>query len=260
MTPGEPDLVAELRSAGCVFAEDEAAVLIASAGSPGELRDLVAARVAGQPLEHVVGWVEFDGLRLAVRPGVFVPRQRTILLARQAVALAAELPGSPLVVELCCGAGAVGALVHQRVPRARLLAGDIDPAAAACARLNLPGIDVVGGDLFELLPATLAGRIDVLAANAPYVPTQEIAFMPPEARDHEPLVALDGGEDGTSLHARLASGARRWLAPGGWLLIEAGRRQAARTVRLLDEAGLETDIVTDDDLDATIVRGRSPRS
>src|SRR5919198_868550 len=100
------EIVSRLRAAGCVFAEDEALLLISAAGSPGELAAMVDRRIAGLPLEHVLGWAEFCGLRIAVDPEVFVPRRRTELLVRQAIALAR--PGA-VVVDLCCGSGAVGA-------------------------------------------------------------------------------------------------------------------------------------------------------
>src|SRR5690606_31702571 len=110
------------------------------------------------------------------------------------------------------GTGAVGAAVLAAAGEAvaELHAADVDPAAVACARTNLPTAQVHAGDLWDALPAALRGRVDVVAANAPYVPTDEIATMPPEARDHEARVALDGGPDGLELHRRVAAGARDW--------------------------------------------------
>ena len=99
----------------------------------------------------------------------------------------------------------------------------------------------VEGDLYDALPADLRGRIDVVAVNAPYVPTDAIATMPPEARDHEPRVALDGGADGLDLHRRVLAEAGPWLAPGGAVVIETSRSQAAGTVAPLHDAGFERD-------------------
>ena len=248
-------VVARLRAAGCVFAEEEAALLLAA---DGELDDLVARRVAGEPLEQVLGWAEFCGLRIAVEPGVFVPRRRTELLAVTAAALAG--PGA-VVVDLCCGTGAVGAVVADAVPGVLLMATDLDPAAVACARRNVEprGGRVVVGDLFGALPDELRGRVDVLAVNAPYVPTDAIALMPPEARDHEARLALDGGDDGVAVHRRVAAGVRSWLSPGGVLLIETSERQAPLTVAALASAGLGTEVLRDDDRDATVVTGRLSR-
>ncbi|MGH3716164.1 MAG: putative protein N(5)-glutamine methyltransferase, partial [Micromonosporaceae bacterium] len=102
-------LVARLRAAGCVYAEDEADLLLAGAASPAELAAMVEQRVGGLPLEHVLGWVEFAGIRVGVAPGVFVPRRRTELLVREAVAALSAQPRPATVVDLCCGCGALGA-------------------------------------------------------------------------------------------------------------------------------------------------------
>lgn len=250
-------LVGRLRAAGCVFAEDEAALLLEAAGSADELAALVARRVAGEPLEQVLGWVEFAGLRLVVEPGVFVPRRRTELMVREADRL---LTGreAPVAVDLCCGCGAVAAALLAALGGLDVHAADIDQAAVACARRNLPAHRVHQGDLYDALPATLRGRVDVLAVNTPYVPTAAIATMPPEARDHEPAVALDGGPDGLDVARRVAADARSWLAPGASLIVETSRAQAPVLAELFASYGLEARMVTDEDLDATMVVGRSP--
>ncbi len=253
-------LVARLRGAGCVFAEDEAALLVAEARDAAELDAMTARRVAGEPLEQVVGWAGFRGLRIGVEPGVFVPRARTGLLVREAVrALRGDAAGDgPVVVDLCCGTGAVGLAVAAERPGVALWAVDLDPAAVACARRNAAALGpadatVLLGDLDAPLPAALEGRVDVLVANAPYVPTAEIAHMPTEARDHEPRVALDGGADGVDLHRRVAASAPRWLAPGGHLLVETSVRQAGATAAACEGQGLTVRVVHDDDLDGTVV-------
>ena len=247
-------LVGTLRAAGCVFAEEEAEVLAASAGSAEELAAMLARRVAGVPLEHVVGWAEFRGLRIAVEEGVFVPRRRTELLVEQGVALA---PPGGVLVDLCCGSGAVATALAVELPGAEVHAADVDPAAVRCARRNLEprGGHVHEGDLDAALPADLRGRVDVLLANAPYVPTAEVPLMPPEARDHEPLVALDGGADGLDLHRRIAALAPRWLHPGGYLLIETSRRQAPGTAAAMVVHGMGTALTHSAELDATVVVG-----
>jgi len=252
-----PAVVARLRAAGCVFAEDEARLLAAAARTPAELTALVERRVAGLPLEQVLGWAEFCGLRVAVEPGVFVPRPRTELLVRQAVALAR--PGA-VVVDLCCGSGAVGLAVAGALCRAELHAVDVDPVAVRCARANLAaaGGTVYQGDLYAPLPARLRGRVDVLVANAPYVPTDAIGLLPPEARLHEPRVALDGGADGLDVQRRVAAGAPPWLAPRGALLIETSAQQADRTAAGAAAAGLAPRVTTADDLDATVVIATRP--
>lgn len=248
------DTVTRLRAAGCVFAEDEAALLIRAARTPGELAGMLDRRVAGEPLEHVLGWVEFLGQRIALEPGVFVPRRRTEFLAGQAAALAG--PGA-VVVDLCCGSGAIAAAIGSARPHVELYAVDVDPAAVRCARRNLAALGgrVYQGDLCEPLPAALRGRVDVLVANVPYVPTDAIGMMPPEARDHEPRVALDGGADGLNVLRRVSRQAPAWLAPGGALLIETGEEQAPRAADAFTLAGLSTRVAGSEDCGATVVIG-----
>src|SRR5215212_10174454 len=151
-------LVAQLRSAGCVFAEDEARLLRAQARTAPELASMAARRVAGEPLEHVLGWAEFAGLRVAVEPGVFVPRHRSEFLVEQAAGAA---PHARVVVDLCCGSGAVGAALLERLGDVELHAADVDDAAVRCARRTLAGRGEVHlGDLWAALPASLRGRVD----------------------------------------------------------------------------------------------------
>lgn len=254
--PDRASLAARLRAAGCVFAEDEAALLLEAAQAGRDLEPLVVRREAGEPLEHVLGWAEFGGLRVAVESGVFVPRHRSEFLAE----LAAEaLPADGVLVELCCGAAAIALWVATRVPGIEVHAADIDPVAVRVAAANLAGIpgSVAVGDLFEGLPADLRGRVDVLVANAPYVPTDEVEFMPRDARDHEPRHTLDGGPDGLDLHRRIAAEARGWLRPGGVLLIESSQRQGPAALDILRSARLTAALLEDDDREATVVVGRA---
>jgi release factor glutamine methyltransferase len=253
-------LVARLRAAGCVFAEDEAELLVAEARTPAELDAMVERRVAGLPLEHVLGWAEFCGVRIAVDPGVFVPRQRTEFLARQAIDLAAQFE-LPVVVDLCCGSGALGAVLAANLGAIDLYAADIDPIAVRCARRNIPGEGRVSeGDLYEALPGALRGTVAILVANVPYVPTAEIPLMPSEARLYEPRVALDGGADGLDLVRRVAAEASGWLAPGGHLLVETGERQAPAAVAIFVAGGLLALVTGSDELEATVVVGTRLRS
>jgi release factor glutamine methyltransferase len=247
------EIVARLWTAGCVFASEEAEVLLSSATSPRELESMVAKRVAGAPLEHIVGWVEFCGRRVEVDLGVFVPRRRTEFLARKAVEVT---PAGAVVLDMCCGSGAVAAAVLGKVPAAEVHAVDIDAAAVKCARRNLPLSHVYQGDLYEPLPLSLRGRVRTLTANAPYVPSGAIGTMPPEARDYEPRVALDGGDDGLEIHRRLIAGASAWLAPGGYLIIETSEGQAPLAMEALGRNGFTAAVETCDELDATIVTGR----
>ncbi|MEU9860239.1 putative protein N(5)-glutamine methyltransferase [Streptomyces sp. NPDC047971] len=244
--------VSRLRAAGCVFAEDEAELLFSSAHSADDVGTMVERRAAGLPIEHVVGWAAFSGLRISVDPGVFVPRRRTEFLVEHAVALAG--PGA-LCVDLCCGSGAAGAVLLSAVEGAEVYASDIEAAAVRCARRNVEprGGRVFEGDLFAPLPRELRGRVEVLVANVPYVPTDEVGLLPPEAREHEPLVALDGGSDGLDVLRRVAAEAADWLAPGGHLLVETSERQAIRAVEVLAPHGLTPRLVSSEERYATAV-------
>jgi release factor glutamine methyltransferase len=252
----DPLIVARLRAAGCVFAEDEARLLISAARSPGELEAMVDRRASGLPIEQVLGWAEFCGLRIAVDPGVFVPRRRTEFLVRQAAAVARP---RVIVVDLCCGAGAIGAALAAAVDRAEVHAVDIDPAAVLCARRNVPG-HVYQGDLYQPLPGRLRSQVHILAANVPYVPSAQISLLPAEARAHEPLVALDGGADGLDVLRRVAAGAPAWLAPGGYLLVETSERQAPQAAAAFMASGLNPRVVSSAEFGATVVIGRLPAS
>jgi release factor glutamine methyltransferase len=267
-------IATRLRACGCVFAEDEARLLISAARTPADLAAMVDRRAAGLPLEQVLGWAEFCGLRIAVDPGVFVPRRRTEFLVHQAVTLASQgvhttaqasddqtftSAGPLVVVDLCCGSGAVGAALAAAFGRAELHAVELDPAAVRCARRNVAaGATVYQGDLYQPLPARLRGRVNILVANAPYVPTGEVALLPAEARVHEPLLALDGGGDGLSILRRVIAGAPDWLVPGGCLLVEATQRQWPELAKALTEAGLTPRLATCDELNGTVVIGVKP--
>ena len=255
------DVVARLRAAGCVFAEEEAGLLAEAATSvtgvdEAKLESLVERRVAGIPLEHLVGWAEFAGLRIAVGDGVFVPRRRTEFLAAQAIDSART--AHPVVVDLCCGTGAVAAAIGAALPAAELIASDIDPDATRYASLNLAERgSVFTGDLFDALPPWLLGRVEILVANAPYVPTDDIATMPSEARVHEHRVALDGGADGLDLQRRIIAGVARWLAPQATVLIETSARQADTTLQLLRDAGFDAHAEYSEEHEATVAIGRA---
>lgn len=307
---GSDPVVDQLRAAGCVFAEDEAVLLRAEAADAATLEKMINRRIAGVPLEQIVGWAEFCGQRFTVRPGVFVPRKRTELLVRTAADRCR--PGETMV-DLCSGVGAIAAAVLAMVSPLELYCTEIDPGAVSCARHNLGGrcqtgptarrpgtlgaasapdylprqahllqcttaptwtplatapfnttlpavrATVLNGDLFDPLPPALRGSVAMITANAPYVPTAEISFMPSEARDHELLAALDGGIDGLDLHRRIIDQAPTWLADGGWLLIETGREQADLDLELLAAAGFDGSTIIDDEIDGTVVAGQLAR-
>jgi release factor glutamine methyltransferase len=244
----------ELAAAGCVSAAAEADWLLEEATDPegsGEprggapvsqeaLRAMVTRRVAGEPLQYVIGWAPFGRLRLAVGPGVFVPRPETEGLADRAASRLRTLPSPRTAVDLCTGSGAIACYLASEAPGTRVLATELDPGALAWARVNADryGVGLLAGDLDAPLPPELAGRVDVVCANVPYVPSEAIATLPTDVRDHEPRLSLDGGPDGLDLFRRLAERAGHWLAPGGWLYGEIGEDQAEEAAALLTAAGL----------------------
>jgi release factor glutamine methyltransferase len=223
---------------------------------------LVAERARRVPLQHLTGWVAIGGITLVVGPGVFVPRPETELVAYRAARHLRAVAGPATAVDLCTGSGAIACFLREAVPGARLLATEVDRAALAWARRNLGDRDVelLEGDLDEPLPEELHGRIDVLVANVPYVPSGQIPLLPHDVRVHEPLVALDGGAEGLDVFARVVERAGRWLAPGGWLICEIGDDQDDAATALLEKAGFE-EIAVMPDLTGRIrmVEGRWPR-
>jgi release factor glutamine methyltransferase len=248
------EAIARLRASGCVFAEDEAAVLAeAAAKDPQALATLVERRAQGEPLEQVVGYADFAGVRVRLSPGVFVPRVRSELLVRVAVA---ENP--QIALDLCCGSGALGLAITAQMKGIALYSSDIDPTAVRTARENLT-TPVYEGDLFTPIPQELKGRIDVLIANVPYVATAHIPLLPAEARDHEPRTALDGGPDGLEVFRRITAEALTWLAPNGVLLSEITDAQLTAATEAVNQAGLDADSIYDDDLEARVIRGRRTR-
>ena len=240
------DLVAALRAAGCVFAEQEAALLEKAASSPDALDGMLSRRLRGEPLEVILGWAEFCGMRVAVGPGVFVPRTRSGLLVDIAVGTSPRV-----VVDLCCGSGAIGAAIRASVPGVEVYGFDIDPVAVGFAIRN--GVRSAVSDLFDAVPESLRGRIDVVVMSPPYVPTAHLVTMPSEARNHEPAQALDGGADGLAIVRRALEAAAPWLVPDGLFIFDVGRRQADSACRLAEALGWTATVQLDDERDSTAV-------
>lgn len=226
MTAHLDGVAARLRAAGCVYAEQEAGILVeAAGGDDAALETLVARRVAGVPLEPLVGWVQFGSLRLEVGPRVFVPRQRSLQLARAAVRVARE-QARPVVLEPYSGVAPIAASVAAVAPAAELHVADIDPNALRYARRNLPATaGVHESDGLAGVPSSLRGRLTLVASVPPYVPTTATDFIPREALDHEPGAALFAGSDGLDHVRDLVDELLGWLAPNGVALIELNRQQ-----------------------------------
>jgi release factor glutamine methyltransferase len=248
-------VAARLRLAGCVYAEDEAELLITHASNEYELSEMIAKREEGIPLEQILGWAEFCGLKVRIAPGVFIPRQRTEFLVSQALALAHP---NDVVLDLCCGSGAIGLVILSELRTIKLLASDIDASAIRCAKenLDLPGAQVFEADLFDGIPDIWVGKINILVANAPYVPSNAIEMMPRESRLHENRISLDGGTDGLTIQRRIAELAQLWLAPNGYLLVETSERQSTLTSKIFESNGLKTDIIFSEEHESSVVIGK----
>jgi release factor glutamine methyltransferase len=216
--PSAADLVARLRAAGCVAAEDEAGELVAAAPDARTLEEWLTRRERGEPLEWITGRLDFCGRPLHIAPGVYVPRVQSEDLARRA---ALRLPEHGRAADLCTGAGAIAAHLLAEVPTASVVAVDLDDAAVACAVLN--GVDAVAGDLD--VRDWPSNSFDVVTAVPPYVPTTQLRFLPSDVQRYEPRAALDGGPDGLDVARRVVATAARLLIEGGWLFIEVGGDQ-----------------------------------
>ncbi len=187
---------------------------------------LIARRAAGRPTAYLVGHREFFGIDLLVDERVLIPRPETERLVEAAQEALAEQP-APVIAEIGTGSGAVAIALVRLLPRARALATDCSAAALDVARLNAGRHSVAdritwaeGAGLAPLAGRGLEGAVDALVSNPPYIPTADLAGLPREIREHEPRVALDGGDDGLAVHRGLVAGAARYLRPGGMLALE----------------------------------------
>ena len=260
-------LVGRLREAGCVFAQDEARLLCEAAADEAELNELTRRRAVGEPLELVVGWAEFRGLRIAVEPGVFVPRRRTEFLAEQAAGTARARRRSRGPV-LRRGGGRRGAVRRDRRARVRSrrhrAARRRHRARRGPRRLPQPrrriaqGMCCHEGDSTPSLPSRLAGASPCRPRTCPTCRAARSPSCRPR-RASTSRSALDGGADGLDVLRRVSAvAAARWLRPGGSVLSEISERQCAAAEAAVRAAGLEPRILSSDDDDTTIVIGRAP--
>lgn len=251
-------LVRRLRAAGLPTARQDAELLLAGVlGTtrlalhlhpermiePGQfqaLERLVSRRARHEPLQYLVGEAEFQGLSLAVGPGVFVPRPETELLVERA--LAACPTGSALALDLCTGSGAVACALAARRPALSVWAVELSTEAAAWARRNVARLGltdrvwVIEGDLTRPLAGLgLEGRCDLVVGNPPYIPRRALAGLPVEVREHEPPLALDGGENGLAVIGRILGEAPVFLRGGGRLVLEIGHDHGERLRAALAE-------------------------
>lgn len=198
------------------------------------LDDLVARREAGEPLQYIEGTVDFGPLTLRIDPRALIPRPETERLWEEAVRSLGDAGPGTVIVDLGTGSGCLALALKHAFPEARVFATDISEDALSLAKENadLAGLDVtfLRGDLFEPLPSSLAGRIDLVVSNPPYVAAAD--DLPAEIADHEPHAALFAGPEGTEVLARIADEAFWMVGVGGWVLCEIGEGQAQDALRM----------------------------
>jgi release factor glutamine methyltransferase len=214
-------------------------------------QELVTARSRRVPLQHLTGTAAFGPLMLRVGPGVFIPRPETESMLEWVVNAVDRqpLPPSPLIVDLCTGTGALAVSLARRWPAATVLAVDDSASALSYARQNVAGtqVELIQADVTAAdLLAELAGRVDLLVANPPYIP--DGAVLDPEVAEHDPHHALFGGPDGMTVVRAVVDLAGRWLCPGGRIAVEHDDTTSAQTVDLLAAGNLFDDIVPRRDL------------
>lgn len=229
-------------------------------------RELVGQRCRRIPLQHLTGVQEFMGLPFEVNEHVLIPRQDTELLAEQALEIlhgwtaaedAAQIQ-NPRVLDLCTGSGCIAVSLKTLCPQAAVYASDVSPEALAVAKRNAAAnhaeVQFTESNLFS----GISGAFHMIVSNPPYIPSGEIPSLMPEVRDHEPMLALDGEEDGLEFYRRIARECRDFLLPGGWLLFEIGWNQGHDVAELMRVNGF-SDVEVIPDLAGLdrVVRGRT---
>jgi release factor glutamine methyltransferase len=226
-------------------AEEVRELMQAAGGDPDVMHCLLTRRLDGEPLAWLTGRTTFLGHTVRVDRGVYVPRAQTELIARRAIE---RLPQNGLAVDLGTGSGAVALALQRARPGARVIATDVDADACHCARKN--GVDVYQGHLASPVPSGLRGDFDVVVAVVPYVPTEELAFLPRDVRRFEPPSALDGGRGGLEFLTEVVRSAAALLQSGATLVVELGGDQDRHLLQTLAEAGFTlADRLVDEDGD-----------
>lgn len=193
---------------------------------------LLARRCRREPLQYILGTVDFMGITLHAAPGALIPRNDTEALCEQAFA---RMQGAKRVLDLCTGTGALAIAMAKHAPQLEVTATDISPDALSIAARNIADtgarVTLRCGDLFE----SVAGeRFDLIVSNPPYITAQEMRSLQPEVQ-REPELALFGGQDGLDFYRRIAREAPQHLTTGGWLLLEIGSAQAQAVTKLLEQ-------------------------
>ncbi len=210
------------------------------------LEDLIQRRVSGEPLQYILGYQEFWSIPLRVDPRVLIPRPETELLVEQSLSILSQgaLTGTPYILELGTGSGAIAISLAKEVRNLLIVATDISGEALRVARENaisagvLDQIRFVAGDLFD--PFRLMkgrGPFHLILSNPPYIPYLDIPKLAREVRDYEPILGLNGGTDGMVFYRSIVSEASSYLFQGGWLLLEVGKGQGALVSAMIAEEG-----------------------
>jgi len=207
-------------------------------------RSMVARRGKREPLQHILGSQEFDGLEFIVTRDVLIPRFDTETLLEEAVR---QAPTARTVLDIGTGSGCIAVALAQRLPQAAVTAVDLSPDALSIARRNAERnnarIEFLLGSFFQPVSER---RFDLIVSNPPYITSADLADLQPEVRDFEPRLALDGGPDGLDAYRVLATEAPRHLEPNGWLLLEIGAGQDKDVARLLADAGFDAIVTVPD--------------
>lgn len=219
-----------------------------------KLKALLERRGRRIPLQHLLGAVSFCGLDLEVNPRVLIPRSETEQLAERAWKLVRALekarPYPPVVMDLGTGSGCLALSIAAHCPQAAIYASDVSPLALATAQSNARRLGLesrvrfLTGDLFSALPPEI--ELDFIVSNPPYIPTADIEQLAPEVRDHDPKLALDGGEDGLRFYRRIAVESHRVARTGTYLWLEIGYDQARPVESILEDAGWRVEAVEED--------------
>ena len=257
------DLRNRLKAAGVEESTLEAALLVAAAAgktqaqlladlrlyTSGEVAQRVEAmarrRLAGEPAAYITGSWGFCGLDLVVNENVLIPRGDTEVLVETALNLSGKSDSELRILDLCTGSGCIGCALAHFLPGSRVVLADVSPAALRVAKENVQrcglGARAVCVEADALAPApAMMGSFDLIVCNPPYIPSGEIAALDASVRDHEPHLALDGGEDGLKFYRAVLGGWKGLLRQSGWLLFEVGETQALDVEKLMRLAGLRS--------------------
>jgi release factor glutamine methyltransferase len=210
------------------------------------LEKMVQRRISGEPLQYILEHQEFWSIDFKVDPRVLIPRPETELLVEQSLLILSgnSFRGTPSVLEIGTGSGAIAIALAKEMKKIFLVATDISRDALVLAKENAESegvrhqIEFVNGDLFgPLRPSKGREHFDLILSNPPYIVRPEIGSLAKEVRDYEPIVALDGGEDGLDYYRRIISGAPFYLREGGWLLLEMGQGQGEKIAEQIERRG-----------------------